>query len=141
MIKVLMKRGNAFKLGLCCSLLWLSACATTAPTEELIEERATARWDAILSGDLAGAYEYLSPGYRSSVSSSQYQRSILLRQVQWTGAKYVRSECSEKTCKVLILLNYRVSGALPGVKHFNGTQDIKESWVKVNGLWYYVPKE
>jgi len=35
----------------------------------------------------------------------------------------------------------RVSGALPGVKHFNGTQDIKESWVKVNGLWYYVPKE
>ena len=141
MTKNLVKHGNVFKLGLCFGLLWLSACATTVPTEELIEERAMARWDALLSGDIAAAYEYLSPGYRSSVSSLKYQRSILLRQVQWTGAKYIDSECAEKTCKVRISVGYRVVGAVPGVKVFEGAKGIEESWVMADGLWYYVPKE
>lgn len=141
MIKVLMRRGNAFKLGLFCSLLWLSACATTAPMGNLIEERAAARWDALLSGDIATGYEYLSPGYRSSVSLLQYERSLLLRQVQWTSAKYTSSECAEKICNVQILLGYRVVGALPGVKVFEGTKGVEESWLMIGGLWYYVPKE
>jgi len=121
--------------------LLLAACATTTPRESSIEARATARWDALLSGNIATAYEYLSPGYRSSVSSLQYERSILNRQVQWTGAKYTGSECAEKTCEVQISLGYRVAGALPGVKVFEGTKDIEESWVMINGLWYNVPKE
>jgi len=119
----------------------LSACATTVSTENQIEERATARWDALLSGDIAAAYEYLSPGYRSSVSSLQYQRSILLRQVQWTGAKYIDNECAEEICKVRVSVGYRVAGALPGVQVFEGTTGIVESWVMIDGLWYYVPKE
>ena len=60
-------------LSVACCLLLLQACATTQTTESLIEARAMGRWDALLSDDLAGAYEYLSPGFRSSVSSLQYQ--------------------------------------------------------------------
>ena len=141
MVKVILKHANAGKLGLICGLLWLSSCASTVSTETLIEERAMARWNALFTGDIAAAYEYLSPGYRSSVSLMQYQRSILQRQVALTGANYTRSECSEITCKVMISLNYRVSGALPGVKHYEGAKGIEESWVKMDGLWYYVPKE
>jgi len=141
MVKAFLKNGGAGKLGLLCGLLWLSSCASTVPTETLIEERAMARWNALLTGDIAVAYEYLSPGYRSSVSLIQYQRSILQRQVALTGANYTRSECSEKTCKVMIALDYRVSGALPGVKHYEGSKGIEESWVKMDGLWYYVPKK
>ncbi len=122
-------------------VLLLSACATTVPTGETVEERATARWDALLSGDIATAYEYLSPGYRSSVSSLQYERSILRRQVQWISAKYMGSECAENTCNVQISLGYRVVGALPGVRVFEGTQGIEESWLMIDGLWYNVPKE
>ena len=61
MTKLFSKRRYAFLPGLCCSLLLLSACASTIRTEDTIESRATARWDTLLSDDLAGAYEFLSP--------------------------------------------------------------------------------
>ena len=124
-------------VGLVCSLLLLSACEKS----ESIEERATARWDVLLSGDMTSAYEYLSPGYRSSVSLEQYQRSLLVRQVNWTKANYIESECLEDSCKVWISIDYSVRGALPGVKEFKGVQKIVESWVRVDGVWYLVPEK
>ena len=126
-------------MGTVCGLFLLSACATIESAEKSIEVRATQRWDTLLSGDLAGAYEYLSPGIRSSVSSLQYQRSILSQQVQWTGARYIGSECEDSTCTVRISLDYAISRALPGVKSFKGTRTVKESWLLVDGTWYLVP--
>jgi len=126
-------------MGVVCALLLLSACATPVSKEVQVEQRATARWETLLSGDLAGAYEYLSPGYRSSVTSIQYQQSILRQQVQWTSAKYLESTCEETTCNVKILVGFTVYGALPGVKSFDGTKDIEESWVLISGNWYLVP--
>ena len=141
MAKFFFKRRHAFLPGLCCSLLLLSACATTMGTEDTIEKRATARWDLLFGGDYAGAYEFLSPGFRSSVSSLQYQKSLLLQRVVWTNAKYIESECTETTCKVSILLGYVVRGGLPGVKSFEGADVIKESWIKSDNIWYLVPKQ
>jgi len=138
-MKFFMGRRSMLVAGLYCSLLLLSACATTVSTENTIENRATARWDSLLSGDLAGAYEYLSPGFRSSVTSLQYQRHVLLSKVKWTAARYIASDCAETTCKVTISLDYTVYGALPGVTSFNSTQEIEESWVKADGNWYFVP--
>ena len=128
-------------LAVACSVLLMSACATTVSTQTQIEERVMGRWDSLLSGDLAGAYEYLSPGYRSSVSSLQYQRSMLLKRVSWKSAKYIESECAETVCNVKISLGFAVYGALPGVKSYEGTQTVKESWLLVNGQWYFVPGE
>jgi len=120
----------------------LSACATSTSVspESLVEARATARWEALFGGDLAGAYEYLSPGYRTSVSSLQYQRSILLKQVAWTSAEYVGASCEETICKVNFNVGFTVSGALRGVKSYKGTQMVEESWVLIDGQWYFVPE-
>lgn len=122
-------------------LVLLSACATTTSVspESLVEERAKARWEAFFRGDLAGAYEYLSPAYRTSVSSLQYQRSILLRRVAYTSAEFVESTCQESTCTVKFDVGFAVSGALPGVQSFESTQIIEESWVLIDGQWYLVP--
>lgn len=124
-----------------CGLLLLSACAAPENKQSSIEERAIARWDAFLAGDLAGAYGYFSPGYRSSVSSLQYQRKVLLQQIKYTSAKYVSSVCEETTCNVKVLVAFTVYGALPGVKSFDGTRIIDESWVLVDGNWYMVPEK
>jgi len=124
-----------------CLLLLLSGCASVPgePETSAIEQRATERWSKLLSGDVAGAYEYLSPGFRSGVSSIQYQRAILLKRVRWTGAKYKRSECTENTCNVTFKLSYNVAGGLPGVKSFDGEKDILETWILTDGVWYLVP--
>jgi len=123
------------------AFLLLSACATIISTEKVIEERAMARWNALFGGDIAGAYGYLSPGYRSSVSLTQYQGSLSRMRVKRTGAQYIGSDCAETTCKVKISLNYTVFNALPGVKSFDGTQAIEESWLLVSGKWYLVPEK
>lgn len=122
-------------------LLSLVACAGTPQKDHPIAERAQARWDTLLSGDLHAAYGYLSPAYRSSVSSVRYQRRIMLQKVRWTGARYIDSDCSEISCKVRISLDFTLIGALPGVRQFNGTQEVEESWVKTGGQWWYVPEK
>lgn len=118
----------------------LSACATTAPTPATIEQRATARWDALLSEDFEATYGYLSPGFRSSVSLTQYRRSLLLSKVKWTGANYIESDCEETTCNVKISLDFTVYGAIPGMLSFDSKQTISESWILVKGSWYLVPQ-
>lgn len=136
------KTSSVYKgLALLCSLLLLSACATTATKTPDVQERANARWEALLSGDIASAYEFLSPGFRSSVSSVQYQRAILLKRVQWTGVEPEGHECTETSCSVKFILSYRVAGALPGVKSYEGKMDIEEPWVMVDKQWYYVPTQ
>ena len=126
----------------CCLVLasLLCACATTPVMPENISDRAQARWDTLLSGDLDGAYQYLSPGFRSSVSLDQYKRKIQTQRVMWTGAKYIDSECLDSSCKVKISLGYSLVGALPGVPRYDGTQQIEENWIKHNGKWWLVPK-
>ena len=128
-------------MALASGLVLLSACATSPrlSPEESVKERAPARWELFFSGDLAGAYEYLSPGYRTSVSSLQYQRSVLIKRVAWTSAEYVSSECEETSCTVKFDLGYTISGAIPGVRSLKGTQKIEETWVLIDGQWYLVP--
>lgn len=135
------KDGRARLIVAACALMLLSACAAPVSKESQVEQRATARWDTLLSDDLAGAYEYLSPGYRSSVSSLQYQRAILIKPVKWISAKYKESQCEETTCTVKMTVGFTVYGALPGVKSYSGTNDVDESWVLVDGTWYMVPGE
>jgi hypothetical protein len=127
-------------LTLCAASLLFSACTTTIPKSEMIEQRAAARWDALLGDDIEVAYSYLSPGYRSSVSYKQYYRSLLLTQVQWKGAEYTGSVCEETSCNVKILMDFTIYGAVPGVKSFESKQEVEESWVLVDGSWYFVPK-
>ena len=74
--------------------LALAACATTPKTPPL-EQRVNEYLQLVLAEDYAAAYEYLSPGMRSSVSSVAYQRNMLLRKVSWSSAEYIESECSE----------------------------------------------
>jgi hypothetical protein len=124
-----------------CMSVLLQSCVSMGTTEETIEKRATARWAAILGDELEEAYGFLTPGYRSSVSSKQYQRALLLQKVQWTDARYIESACVETSCKLKISLDYTIYGAVPGVSSFDGTQQIEESWVKVKGKWYFVPNK
>ena len=122
------------------SLVLLSACATTVVPESNIEDRVQARWDIVIKDDLAGAYEFLSPGYRSSVSSANYQRSLLLSRVRWTNAEYMSSECEETACKVKVRVGFTISGALPGVNSYSNVHTVHESWVLADGEWYFVPE-
>ena len=65
---------------------------------------------------------------------------LLVQQLNWTSAQFVSSECEETTCNARFLVGFTVYAAVPGVKSFNGTRNIDESWVLVDGNWDFVPK-
>jgi hypothetical protein len=123
------------------SMLLLAACATSGPRTEDLATRVQGRWDKLLAGDFAGAYQYLSPGYRSSVTSHQYERRLLLQKVRWESARYIDSECLEESCKVSISLDLVLLQAVPGVQRYEITQTAEEDWIRSGGQWWYVPEK
>lgn len=57
----------------------LGGCAHMAEPstpEELVAARAKQRWDLLIKGDLDGAYQYLSPGYRQAMSLESFKGSF-----------------------------------------------------------------
>lgn len=121
--------------------LGLGGCAATgAPNaDEVVRERAQERLDLMLAEDYTAAYAYLSPGYRSSVTSAAYLKAMALRPVRWTGARVAGTECTEDACEVRVAIDYAVYGAVPGVSRFDGKSAATEDWIRVDGEWYLRP--
>ena len=119
-----------------------TACATISTTpEDAVTERAQQRWDTLLEGDIEGAYEYFSPGYRTGYSLLDFQRKLILMRMKWTGANVIESNCSSNSCKVRISVDYKVYGALPGVSEFKGNSLVEEDWILVDRQWYLLPEK
>jgi hypothetical protein len=122
----------------------LAGCATVAPAptaDDIVAERAQARWDALLARDYATAYSYYSPGFRSRVSVVDLEIKIRLQRVRWTGAKYRDHTCTGDTCTVRVDVNYEVSAPVPGVSVWKSVQLIEEQWLRTGGEWWYVPAD
>jgi hypothetical protein len=120
----------------------LAACAAVTPEskKDVIVERAEARWVAMLSGDLQTAYSYLSPGYRSKVPYEDYVMAMRLRRVVWTSADYLDHSCDGDICTVRFKTGFKVNRPVPGLDVYNGTQEVEEQWLKIDGQWWHLPK-
>lgn len=116
----------------------LAACSEPPrPPEEIVAERAQARWDALIAGDPASAYEYRTPGYREKASVTDHAVQYSRRGVTWTASEVRDVECAEARCEVEISIAYRADGA-PGVlSGMEGRRSIKEIWLQIDGEWWY----
>ena len=129
-------------LALLLTATFITACATVPGTSDsFIAERAQDRWDALLAGDYETAYSFYSPGYRSGTSVFDFAFTIKSRRVLWTSAQYKEHNCLENSCTVLFDIGFRVNMPAPGLDKWDGSDVIKEKWVKTNGQWWYLPKK
>lgn len=99
--------------------------------QEVVAKRAQSRWDALVKGDLDAAYEYLSPGIRSTVPLNIYKNKI--RPGLWKKASVESVSCEADRCEVMMLveLSYR---------NVKSTQShMKELWLLDGGGWWYTP--
>ena len=110
----------------------LTACAatTTAKTnEEVVAERAQAKWTAIVAGDYQAAYQYMSPSSRTVISEQAYRNSM--KPGFHKGAKVVGVKCeSADICEVRLEIEYEYAGSR--VK-----AGLPEKWIKQDGNWWY----
>ena len=104
-----------------------------------IEERAQARWDALLAKDFEQAYSYYSPGFRSSQSRSDFEFAFRLRRVRYDSAEYMDRQCETDACTVRLNMGYTLTAPLRGVQIWKGKAVIKEKWVRIEGHWWFLP--
>lgn len=118
----------------------LNACATSpgaevktsgaADASAEVRMLAQSRWDALVRGDVATAYSYLSPPSRALMSLLQYQQRI--RVGFWRRVEVENVTCEQEVCNVNLKITYDHRMA-KGV-----VTPASESWVKEGGKWWFV---
>jgi hypothetical protein len=127
--------------GLALLAVILAACASNpgASRDRQIQERAQARWDAIIAGDYERAFTYLSPGYRSTTNAADYGIELRLRKVRYLSASYLDHSCDDNACSVRVDVGFRLAQPMKGVPEWDGTQTLTEQWVRIGGDWWFLP--
>ena len=107
-----------------------TAKAGSGGREDAVAGRVGERWDALIKGDYAKAYQYLSPASRASMSAEQYQR--VARNVAYRAAKIEGIDCDTERCRVKLSVTYD-HRLMKGV-----TTPLEETWVFDQGRPWFV---
>jgi len=116
----------------CSSLGGLSSDSPKEAKQERAGQRAQARWDALIRGDLNAAYEFLSPGSRAVMSLPVYKGK--LKPGLWRSAKVRSVDCEADVCSVQLLITYDVRAA-KGIE-----TPLTEKWIIESGNAWYVDR-
>jgi hypothetical protein len=103
------------------------------PAEEVVLERAQARWSALVERDWKTAYAFLTPAYREVVPLKRYSDQFG-GPLRWESAKPAGAKCEEKRCTVSVEIVFRMM--LPGHMDRVDKTHIDEVWVLEAGQWY-----
>lgn len=106
--------------------------------EEAVETRAQERWELILARDFEAAWEYLTPGFRQTTNRFDYARDMTGRPLRWLSAEVVSKQCEEDLCKINILVGYQAIGAPAGMGQMRLSREIEETWIRLDGAWWFV---
>lgn len=109
-------------------------CAGMAPrsAETIVKEKAQARWDALVRGDINAAYGYMSPGSRSVITATDYAASV--RSGFWKSAVVEKVECgSAQSCDVAATIEYEYQGR-------RTKTPLQEAWIREGSEWWYLRK-
>jgi hypothetical protein len=114
--------------------LVVSACASldSRPASEVVKERAQARWDALVKGDNAKTYEYLSPTARKTLKVEDYLSNM--RTGFWKAVTVDKVACgSADVCEVSVTVEY---------EHKMGRTKtpLQETWIREGSNWWYAQK-
>ncbi len=115
----------------------LPACTTQPATpEEAVQQRAQARWDALIARDFESAWTYLTPAERESVKQQDYKQRFGSGGV-WKEAQVQRVKCISGRCAAFIRLV--TQNMAPGFAHAYPllTNHFDEEWIREDGQWWY----
>lgn len=124
------------------ALLLLAACQQPAEERsagEIVQERAQARWDALVNEEFAAAWEYYTPGFRQMSPQDAFAADMSARPVQWNAATVVSAQCqeAESKCTVLTEVTYQPGGGAEELRNVEITRDLEEQWILMDGQWWY----
>ena len=116
--------------------LALTGCASlnadSAPEakQKVVAERAEARWQALMKGDLDAAYAFLSPASKKATPLKDYAKTI--KPGMWRQAKVDKVDCEAEICKAQLSVTYD-NRMMKGI-----TTPVWETWIIEQGSAWYV---
>jgi hypothetical protein len=117
----------------------LSACSAPVKKDDgaAVEARATERWNYLIAHQAEKAYDYLSPGYRQTITREKYATQRNDVAMRWKSVQVAGHACEADTCTV----NLWVESIVPmqGIAPQPIKTPLEEHWIKVDRTWYYVP--
>lgn len=129
-------------LGACAGTGTRNSATSAEASQDVLKQRAEQRWVDLINKHGDKAYEYLTPGYRKTVSQEQYASSMGNRPINWTSAKVNKVKCTQPdNCTVFMIINYTMH--MPGafVGDVEGFAPLQETWLRLRDQWYYLPRE
>lgn len=122
------------------SMLTIVGCGTKDPAE-MVRQRAAERWNLLGEKHAVKAYDYLSPGYRSTHTLEQYVAFVATARVQWKSAKVDSVQCDEDVCTAKLTVVSVLPGAvLQRPSDMEYAAPVIEKWVRSDGQWYFLPE-
>lgn len=119
-----------------------AGCATMNRTpEEVVEQRAQARWDLMVERNAGEAWAYYTPGYRDTVDRRDFAYDVARKPVRWLQAEVLSVECEPERCKVRANVTYHVPSAQAGRGNVETTRVVEETWIRSERQWWYVVSE
>jgi hypothetical protein len=117
----------------------LAACAAVKKDDgAAVEARATERWDFLIKHQAEKAYDYLTPGFRQTITRQKYADQKNDPAARWKSAKVSGHSCDADSCTVTVQIGTEVR--IPGLaKAQFATLPTEEHWVRSGREWYYLP--
>jgi len=110
-----------------------AGCATVAkgpPAEEIVKDRAQARWNALVQGDVKTAYGYYTPGTRQTLSLADFAAGMKMG--FWKKVTVDKVECgSPDRCEVSTTIEYEYRGQ-------RVQSPSRELWIHEGSDWWLV---
>lgn len=119
--------------------LVLAACAVvpTSKPEDIVRQRATERWQALVAGDFSKVYAYSTPGFKAAVSADAFR--LRYGQASWYGAEVIKVDCPEPTqCTARVRTDFKF--LLKGQSASKITTHVDETWLLEDGQWWMFQK-
>ncbi|HEY8010274.1 MAG TPA: hypothetical protein VIE67_04685 [Rudaea sp.] len=124
---------------LAAALMMLAGCQKQDPAA-VVKQRAVERWSLLAEGHPVKAYEYLSPGYRTTHTLDQYVAFVATARLKWRSARVVKQECEAEVCTVHLIVESTVPATLANTPRDLQLQTpLTEQWIASGGQWYFLP--
>jgi hypothetical protein len=108
----------------------LNADSAPEAKQKVVAERAEARWQALMKGDLDAAYAFLSPASKKATPLMEYARTI--KPGMWRKVKVDKVDCEAEICKAQLSVTYD-NRMMKGI-----TTPVWETWIIEQGSAWYV---
>ena len=120
-------------------MVLLSACVDKEKGK--LENRVLDFWKYKIEKRFDKAYDFLSPGWRTTESVESYALRVGKSKIKWISAKVDKKSCKQKDyCIVTVLITYSFKPK-HAKKEMVVESPIKENWLLKNNTWYQLPKD